>query len=488
MTPEVSRLDLPAAGGSTAPAHESGQKRAWASGAAGRLGVQARSSHERLIALLSLPVTVVLASLANGDWSLSWSTALLASFTWLPLLWLVSHPRWALGGTIAAQTLWIAEVPLWGPVQFTAVPVAVLVATYSVTARSPLRPALVVAVVVCVSQLITGVVLRPGHLDTTTFAVNLTALSAGIGLLVRDRRDRLHSLEVRAVRAERDRSAEVRRQVNAERVRIARDLHDVLAHNIALINAQSGVAAYLLRTDPTAAEKALNDITRHSRQALDELRATVGLLRQDDPEDGGGDLTGHPGGAGSAGRHPTPGLADLPALLQRYRDSGSTVVLHQHGEPAVLDAQADIAAYRIVQEALTNAAKHAPAAVVDVSLDWSASALGVDVRNDTTAADARGHRGAGTGHGLIGMRERATAAGGSLDISRDQGTFRVSAHLPTAVSKNQVNAGPTGNLRRLPGFPGFRGSATPVQPPRPPAPAPPGATGIDDTPRGKAPR
>lgn len=423
MTSAVQGPNVPAEGLSTASARGPGR-------------APARATHERLIALLALPATVVLAGLAGGGWSMSWSTALLAAFTWLPLLLLGSHPRWALGGAIAAQTLWSAEVPLWGPVQFTAVPVAVLVATYSVTARSPLRRALVIAVVAGASQLITGIVLRPGHLDTTTFAVNLTALSAGIGLLVRDRRERLHLMEDRAVRAERDRSTEARRQVNAERVRIARDLHDVLAHNIALINAQSGVAAYLLRTDPAAAEKALNDITQHSRQALDELRATVGLLRQDDPDD---DLeVGEPAGAlgatPAAGRHPTPGVADLPALLQRYRDSGSTIVAHQRGEPVALSAQTGIAAYRIVQEALTNAAKHAPTAGVEVDLTWSACALDVRVSNDTTAAEATGHRGVGTGHGLIGMRERATAAGGSLDIDRDQGTFRITAHLPATVS------------------------------------------------------
>ncbi|WP_380161968.1 sensor histidine kinase [Kineococcus sp. R86509] len=397
-----------------------------------------------MVVLLALPATVVLASLADGgSWHLTWLTTALAVFTWLPLLLLGPHPRWALGGTIAAQQLWSAEIPLWGPVQFTAIPVAVLVATYSVTARSPLRRGLGIAVVAGASQFLTGVALRPGHLDTTAFAVNLTAFSAGLGLLVRDRRERLHLMEDRAVRAERDRFTEARRQVNAERVRIARDLHDVLAHNIALINAQSGVAAYLLRTDPAAAEKALNDITQHSRQALDELRATVGLLRQDDPEedlDGSedGSEDGKPsdraGATGPAERHPTPGLADLPALLQRYRDSGSTIVAYQHGEPLALNAQTDIAAYRIVQEALTNAAKHAPATGVEVDLTWSARALEVRVSNDTTAAEATGHRGVGTGHGLIGMRERATAAGGSLDIDRDQGTFRITAHLPATVS------------------------------------------------------
>ena len=435
MTSQRPGPEVPAAGGSTSPAHGPGHEPARAPGAARRLEVKGRSSHERSIALLALPATVVLAGLVDGGWSMSWSTAALAAFTWLPLLWLGSHPRWALGVAIAAQTLWSAEIPLWGPVQYTAVPVAVLVATYSLTARSPLRPALVIAAVAGASQLITGVVLRPGHLDTTTFAVNLTALSAGIGLLVRDRRERLNVLEDRAVRAERDRSAEARRQVNAERVRIARDLHDVLAHDIALINAQSGVAAYLMRTDPAAAEKALNDITKHSRQALDELRATVGLLRQDDADDPeGGEPAGRAGEA-TAGRHPTPGLADLPALLQRYRDSGSTIEQHQHGEALPLNVHADIAAYRIVQEALTNAAKHAPAAVIEVDLRWSAHALDLCVSNDTTAADATGHRGVGTGHGLIGMRERATAAGGSLEVSRDRGAFRVTAHLPAAVPR-----------------------------------------------------
>jgi signal transduction histidine kinase len=213
-----------------------------------------------------------------------------------------------------------------------------------------------------------------------------------------------------------------RREVIAERLRIARDLHDVLAHHLTLVNAQAGVAAYLLHTDPQAASTALHDITRNTRNALDELRVTVGLLRQDDePAPPGQD---HP-------LHPVPGLDRLDQLLADFRSAGATVSLTVTGSPQALPPSADLAAYRIIQEALTNATKHAPGAPIDLDVHWGQGRLDLRVANGPAPGHPAGHRGPGTGHGLIGMRERTHSCGGTLTARADaMGGFAVDAAIP----------------------------------------------------------
>jgi signal transduction histidine kinase len=221
-------------------------------------------------------------------------------------------------------------------------------------------------------------------------------------------------VEERAARAERTREEEARRRVADERVRIARELHDVVAHHITLVNAQAGVAHHLLRTDPEAAYEALAHIKETSRTALDELRATVGLLRQTDDQ--------------PASREPLPGLADLDRLVTSFRQSGLPVEVGCDKEQHRLAPAVDLTAYRIVQEALTNAHKHAPGRPVHLTLDYGADALSITVANE--AADTRVDA-PGTGHGLIGMRERAATVGGTLTAGPEpHGGFLVRAELP----------------------------------------------------------
>ncbi|WP_393101233.1 sensor histidine kinase [Streptomyces sp. LN325] len=202
----------------------------------------------------------------------------------------------------------------------------------------------------------------------------------------------------------------------AERVRIARELHDIVAHNIALINAQAGVAAHVGKDRPDQILAALTDIQKASRSALDELRATVSLLRQCDDAD--------------APRDPIPGLAQLPALLASFERVGLYVLCTRNGSAPPLTPAVDLAAYRIVQEALTNVRKHGSADKARLHLGFGRLCLTITVEDDGCAIPPHGPQ-QGTGHGLIGMRERTASVGGNLTAQpRPEGGFTVIAELP----------------------------------------------------------
>ncbi|AWK08157.1 sensor histidine kinase [Streptomyces spongiicola] len=271
-----------------------------------------------------------------------------------------------------------------------------------------------------------------------------TGMASAAGDAVRSRRAFVDAMRERAERAERTREEEARRRVAEERLRIARDLHDVVAHHIALVNVQAGVAAHVMDRRPDQAKEALSQVREASRSALNELRATVGLLRQ----------SGDP----AAPTEPAPGLAVLEPLLDGFRRSGMPVRLARTDRGAELPAAVDLAAYRIVQEALTNVRKHAGAAAkAEVSVVRVVGAVEVTVLDDgrpagpgpegadgmngtnnmngTGSADGAGGEpvagGGSGGHGLVGMRERVTALGGTLIAGpRYGGGFRVQAILP----------------------------------------------------------
>lgn len=246
-----------------------------------------------------------------------------------------------------------------------------------------------------------------------------TGMAAAAGDAVRSRRAFVDAIRERAERAERTREEEARRRVAEERLRIARDLHDVVAHHIALVNVQAGVAAHVMDKRPDQAKEALAHVRDASRSALNELRATVGLLRQ----------TGDP----EAPTEPAPGLGVLDELADTFRHAGLPVrVIVQLGrEGAALPAAVDLAAYRVIQEALTNVRKHAgPGAKAEVSVVRVGPSVEVTVLDDggEPAAEAVA---SGGGHGLLGMRERAVALGGSCFAGpRFGGGYRVHAILP----------------------------------------------------------
>ncbi|WP_409236212.1 sensor histidine kinase [Streptomyces sp. PA5.6] len=255
-----------------------------------------------------------------------------------------------------------------------------------------------------------------------------------LGVYVRIHRQYVASVVERAERAERTREEEARRRVAEERLRVARDLHDLLAHSITLVGVQTSVAAHVLAADPdrldrAAVAKALDDVAETCRTARGELRATLQVLRSgsDDEEGAGADEA----------RGPLPGLDGLPDLADAARTAGARVEL------AVADCRAPAAvgaaAYRIVQEALTNVVRHAgPGSTVRVSVRAEDAALCVRVADDGRGGhNGRDGHGQGGGHtpgfGLLGMRERARTVGGTLDAGpRPEGGFLVSAVLPLA--------------------------------------------------------
>jgi signal transduction histidine kinase len=244
----------------------------------------------------------------------------------------------------------------------------------------------------------------------------LSVLSIGAEMA---RTRRAHIVEM-----ERSRAEEARRRASEERMRIAQELHDVLAHNISLINVQAGVALHLMDERPEQVRTALTSIKQASREALTELRSVLEVLRQ-----GGDELP----------RAPVAGLDDLDGLLQRAREAGLDVRLEVEGTPAPLPPEVDLAAFRIVQEALTNVTRHAGTPRATVRIAYGAGDVTVQVDDDgQAAATARngtdGAGGAGGGNGLRGMKERASALGGELEAGprgdAAGGGFRVRARLP----------------------------------------------------------
>jgi signal transduction histidine kinase len=233
---------------------------------------------------------------------------------------------------------------------------------------------------------------------------------------------RLRLRQERAAQLLREQAAEARRIVTEERTRIARELHDVVAHRVSLMTVQAGAAKAVAAEDPAAALQAMGAVEEAGRQALDELRHLLGVLRPKTDLDGLG---------------PQPGLADLPRLVEQIRGAGVDVSLTTDGVPAELPARVDLFAYRIVQEALTNVLKHAgPGAHTEVRLSTDRTGIVIEVLDDghgaVVMAGSGVEQGDARGHGIVGMRERALLLGGTLDARpRPGGGFRVVAHLPT---------------------------------------------------------
>ncbi|MFD5190386.1 sensor histidine kinase [Streptomyces sp. NPDC058357] len=344
---------------------------------------------------------------------LRWPPVLVAAIGCAALVWRRRHPFGVLAVTVvcgvAFQLLGVRESPL--------VVSPVLVSVYNVAVRTDRRTAWVSAAVSAALLVSAAAVFTPqSWLEPDTAAtLAWTALPAAVGDGVRSRRAYVVAVEERAEHAEHTREQEARQRVAAERVRIARELHDIVAHHIALINAQAGVAVHLVDQRPEQILTALEDIRDTSRSALDELRVTVGLLRQsDDPV---------------APRDPMPGLAQVPALLASFERAGLSVSHTRHGTTEPLEPAVDLAAYRIVQESLTNVRKHAGADHARLCLHYHRERLTITVEDDGSAGPRRPHPGAG--HGLIGMRERAATIGGRLHAGpRPEGGFSVTAELP----------------------------------------------------------
>ncbi|MFF5078229.1 sensor histidine kinase [Actinoplanes sp. NPDC000266] len=298
--------------------------------------------------------------------------------------------------------------------------IALLVCVYTVATRTERQRMWLIAAAIALPLYLALVATS----DASWWAPqNITTL-AGVGMATAvgdatsSRRAYVAEVEERARRAEQSRDDEARRRVFEERIRIARELHDVVSHHIAVINVQAGAARHVMRRQPAAADSALEHIRHASDTVLRELGSIVGVLRQ------AGDL--------EPGTEPVRGLARLPALLDTVAAAGLKVGHQQHGEARALPVVVDLAAFRIVQEALTNAQKHGTGTAC-LTVSYTPREVVLEVVNPIGTA------GTGSGYGLIGMRERVTAAGGTLEARHRSGDeFRLRAVLPAPKTKDQL--------------------------------------------------
>ncbi|MFP3992588.1 sensor histidine kinase [Streptomyces sp. E11-3] len=261
-----------------------------------------------------------------------------------------------------------------------------------------------------------------GNILFAGFAMVPFALAWVMGDSIRTRRAYYAEVEERAARLEKEREAQAKVAVAAERARIARELHDVVAHNVSVMVVQADGAAYVLDTAPDQAKQALETISGTGRQALAEMRRLLGVLRTGEQQEAGEYV-------------PQPDVEQIDELVEQVRDSGIPIDFKIEGTPRPLPSGVELTAYRIVQEALTNTRKHGgPNAGASVRIVYFDDGLGLLVEDDGKGAPHELYEDGGAdgaGHGLIGMRERVGMVGGTLDAGpRPGGGFRISALLP----------------------------------------------------------
>lgn len=335
----------------------------------------------------------------------------------VPIAWRRVRPT-ASAATIYAVAL--LQVLVGAPIVFPA-DAMVLVALYSVTVHGPRWAHRVAIAGSLVGSVVLGVALY-GWYDTP--AATATAMFTGVaalavwafGLVRRSRRERIEALEDRARRLEIERDQQTKIATAAERARIAREMHDIVAHSLTVMIAQADGGRYAADADPGAATRALGTIGETGRAALTDMRRLLGVLRGSDSP--------------ALEFEPQPAEADVGALVDQMRASGMRVSLVRMGTPRNLPPGAGLTVYRIAQEALTNVLKHAgPDPLVSVLVQWLPDAIVLEVSDDGRGAAADSD---GLGQGLLGMRERATMFAGTVSAGpRPGGGFRVRAQLPT---------------------------------------------------------
>jgi len=340
----------------------------------------------------------------------AWRGLLPVSFTCLPLVLRRRYPLAAHAVQIAAAVLTARQ-----PVALSLV--AIFIGVYSVAVYSRWRWPYLVWLVIGAATL--GILFPESAPSMPAWALQLVG---GFGLWlagnsVRQRGLRAAMLEERAKQLERERELSMRVARADERERIARELHDVVAHSVSIMVVQAGAARTLIGTQPRQSVDALLAVESSGREALRELRHLLGLLTA--PDDG-------------PALAPQPGLDQLQPLLARMAQAGLPVELQVHGRQRPLPAGLDLTAYRIVQEALTNVLKYATGARTEIRLDFSEDELALEV---TDSGGVPSNGASGSGRGLIGMRERVSMYGGELDVGPiAEGGFRVRARLPLQIA------------------------------------------------------
>jgi signal transduction histidine kinase len=259
---------------------------------------------------------------------------------------------------------------------------------------------------ILVIVLISGISVATVRSPATAMIGFLTGIAALVlGAVTRRREQRMKDLAYRAGQHERDKELEAARAVATERARIARDMHDVLAHAVSVMIVQAEAGPVVVHANPERAERAFDAIANAGREAMEQLRRALGMLKDDPP--------------------PQPAVASIASLVAGVEETGLATSYVVTGVQRSLTPDGEIAAYRIVQEALTNTLKHAAATKVSVALEWG-ECLSIMVRDDGTGKGGLG----GAGNGLIGIRERAAACGGTVSARAGEDGFTVRASLP----------------------------------------------------------
>ncbi|MEV4559274.1 histidine kinase [Kitasatospora sp. NPDC049285] len=315
----------------------------------------------------------------------------------LPLVWRRRAPL-AVFGVVAAAAFvqWLVDVQLPSDI-------ALLVALYTAAAQAGRRGALVAGAVVEAGALLACLRWAPEGAFLTPFvAVTATVVAAAVlGVNVRTTRAYLAALEERAARLAQEREQRARLAVAEERTRIAREMHDIVTHNLSVMVALTDAAVYAQHRAPEKSTAAMRQISETGRQALTDMRRSLGILRTDEPD---------------AERHPLPGIAQLGTLAEQMSAAGLPTRLEVHGGHTHVPATAQLTVYRLVQEALTNTLKHTPAGTrARVRIDCSTETVTVDVTDSGPRPPRPAAANAPSGHGIPGMRERSAAYGGTLE-------------------------------------------------------------------------
>ncbi|HEY8737123.1 MAG TPA: sensor histidine kinase [Candidatus Dormibacteraeota bacterium] len=366
-----------------------------------------RSAERGILAPFGLPGGVALALVIG---------AVLILVQTIPLLWRRQLPSTVLllvAGAFGAKVLFGLNPG--------AASIGLLVAMYSVAAYAGARR--VVFLVIAALGFLAGFVAFGVTGNPRAIAITVPSLFFAaawlIGDYLRTRRAYVAQLEERASRLERDRDQDRRLAADEERARIARELHDVVAHDVSVIAIQAGAARTVQASKPEAATQALALIETTARETLIELNRLLGVLRSTN--------------GATPDRRPQPGMGELAGLVEELRAAGLEVDARVEGEARPLPPAVDLSAYRIVQEATTNVLKHARARRVDIRVRYTEAMLALDIRDDG-AGDGDGPT-SSSGHGLIGMRERVALFKGELRTGRDPaGGFSVHARLPIGPS------------------------------------------------------
>lgn len=371
------------------------------------------------VVVAALPVAMWVAGV--DDDGVAWrppdaGLAVCIALTSVPLVWRRSRPLLVLGLTLAAAAL--LGMREYNPNHLLGGDIVMLYTVAAHCSKRTSRLVLLGWVVVLGPLMLWAPVPEGGR--TPVGDVAMAYLLFGIVWLVGDnlqaRRANVAALHERAERAERDRAEEARRAVEAERSRIAREMHDVVAHSMSVMVVQATGARRVVARDPARAEEALGLIETTGREGLQEMRRLLGILRED---------TGPTG----PDRGPQPTLDDIDVLVAECEATGLPVTVRREGAGGPLAPGVDLAAYRIVQEALTNVRRHAgPTATAEVAVTHSPDAVAVEVADDGRGPSADR---TGDGHGIVGMQERAALYGGEVTAGpRPGGGFVVRARLP----------------------------------------------------------